>query len=119
MTFEETLVSVLESGSACNCYPLEKPEGVALPVAVYERFSTGRNRIQGVKSTYNTVRMALRVYGTTYSSVKSTVGVIKGLLDENTTDFTFSRLENQADFKDPETGLYYEYLEYILDGHFE
>jgi hypothetical protein len=113
---ETTLYSLITSGSVA-CYPLEKPQTISTPVAVYKRLTTNRQRIQGVKSTFNKVRMSISVYGNTYSSVKSAVSTINGLLDENTNNFTLAVLLDQKDFKESETGLFHIYLEYFIFAH--
>ena len=118
-TFEETLVSLIEDGSSVKCYPLEKPQNLVTPAAVYKRISTGRERIHGVKSTFNRVRISLVVYGQTYAAVRSAVSTINGLLDENTTSFSLAYLSDQQDFKEPEAGLFFTYLEYVLFGHLD
>jgi len=116
-TFEDVLVLTLQSGSTVQCYPIEKPQQVTTPVCVYKRISTVRERVHNTKSTFNRVRMGLTVYGTTFKAVKTVITNINTKLDENTTDFTLSYLTDQKDFKDPDNGLYYTYLEYVLFGH--
>jgi len=118
-TFEETLVSVIEVGSDIKCYPLEKPQGISTPVAVYRRISTGRGRVHGVKSTFNRVRMSVVVYGRTYADVRAAVSTINGLLDENKTSFSLAYLSDQQDFIEPDAGLFFTYLEYVLFGHMD
>lgn len=118
-TFEETLVGVVEGGSSIKCYPLEKPQGIATPVAVYKRISTGRGRIHGVKSTFNRVRMSVVVYGRSYADVRTAVSTINGLLDENTASFSLAYLSDQQDFAETEAGLFFTYLEYVLFGHMD
>lgn len=116
-TFEEKLVTVVEGGSSLKCYPMEKPQSVSTPVVVYKRLSTLRNRVFGARSTFNRVRMSTTIYGTTYSAVKSAEDTLIGLLDENTTDFSVSYLVDLREFKEPESGLYYAYMEFIIFGH--
>lgn len=116
MTFEETLISTLASGSIV-CYPLEKPQGVTTPVAVYKRLTTNRERIHGSKSTFNRIRMSITLYGTTYSAVKTAVGTVNTLLDENTTNFSLAYLYDQKDFPKDDSGLFSTYLEYVIFGH--
>lgn len=116
-TFEDVLVSTLQSGSTVQCYPIEKPQSVTTPVCVYKRISTVRERILNSKSTFNRVRMGLTVYGTSFKTVKTAVNSINAKLDENTTDFTLSQLIDHKDFKDPANGLFYTYLEYVIFSH--
>lgn len=117
MTFEEILVSTLNSGSI-TCYPLEKPQDAVLPAVVYDRVSTVRQRIQGAKSTFNQVRMGLTVYGSSYANVKDTCAKVIDILDENQTNFTLSILSEYKDYLDSSSGLYYSYVEFQMWGHF-
>ena len=117
MTFEEVLVTTLQSGSTITVYPLEKPQNVTTPVAVYKRLSTVRLRLHNTKSTFNKVRMSVTVYGTSFKAVSIGVENVMSLLDENKTAFTFSYLTDKKDFKESESGLFYTYMEYVFFAH--
>ncbi len=114
---ETTLVTLLDS--SIKCYPLEKPQGVTAPVVVYKRLTTRRMRVYGVKSTFNAVRMAISVYGVSYTAVKSAVSTINGLLDENITNFSSAVLIEQKDFRESDSNLYHTYLEYMILAHLD
>lgn len=118
-TFEETLVSLIEGNSSLKCYPLQKPQAVTVPVVVYKRLTTTPQRIQNGKSTFNQVRMALTIYGASYAEVRSAGVEVNNLLDLNQVEFNLAYLVDQKDFKDPEAGLYYTYIEYVILAHLD
>jgi len=117
MSVETVLVSTVEGSTIYKCYPLEKPQNVTTPVVVYKRLSTVKERVHTAVSTLNRVRMSLTVYGTSLAAIRTAVDSINTLLDHNTTAFTFAYLVDQKDFKDPGSGLFYTYLEYIIYAH--
>ena len=78
-TVESTLVTLIETNTNYKCYPLTKPQTVSVPVVVYERLSTTKQRIHNGNSTFNRVRLALSIYGSTYSSVKTASSTISSL----------------------------------------
>ena len=118
-TFEAALVSLIEGGSSLKCYPVQKPQTVSAPVVVYKRISTIPQRILNSKSTFNQARTALTVWGKTFDAMKSAVATVNGLLDVNMTNFTLAYIVDQREYKDPDTGLFYTYLEYIFLAHMD
>jgi hypothetical protein len=71
---EQWLKSAIEAAGGCLAWPMEAPEGAALPYVIYGRTSTQRETIMAGSTVLNvnpSATFSVLVYASTYSSVKS------------------------------------------------
>lgn len=70
---EQWLKSAAEAAAGCPAYPMEAPEGAALPYLIYGRTSTTRETplLSGNLIVNPTAQFRVILYAATYSAVKT------------------------------------------------
>jgi hypothetical protein len=80
---EQWLKAAIETAGGCLAYPMEAPEGAALPYVIYGRTSTQRETIMAGPTPVNvnpSAQFSVLLYATTYSGVKTLADSIRAAL---------------------------------------
>ena len=71
---EQWLKAAIETAGGCLAWPMEAPEGAALPYVIYGRTSTQRETIMAGMTPINvnpSAAFSVLLYASTYSAVKA------------------------------------------------
>jgi hypothetical protein len=80
---EQWLKSAIETASGCLAWPMEAPEGAALPYVIYGRTSTQRETIMAGNTPLDVTPSAtfsVLLYASTYSAVKALADSVRSAL---------------------------------------
>ena len=80
---EQWLKSAIETASGCLAWPMEAPEGAALPYVIYGRTSTQRETIMAGNTPIDVIPSAtfsVLLYASTYSGVKALADSVRSAL---------------------------------------
>ena len=80
---EQWLKAAIETASGCLAWPMEAPEGAALPYVIYGRTSTQRETIMAGATAMNvnpSATFSVLVYASTYSGVKALADSVRAAL---------------------------------------
>jgi hypothetical protein len=80
---EQWLKSAIETAGGCLAWPMEAPEGAALPYVIYGRTSTQRETIMAGATALNvnpSATFSVLVYAPTYSGVKALADSVRAAL---------------------------------------
>jgi hypothetical protein len=80
---EQWLKSAIETAGGCLAYPMEAPEGAALPYVIYGRTSTQRETIMAGPTPVNvnpSAQFSVLLYAPTYSGVKTLADFVRAAL---------------------------------------
>ena len=126
MSFESGLVSYLKAHAGLNAligqrvYPLHLPQGAGVPAVVYQKVSPRRRvRSHTGRSGLVQARYQLSAWGQTYKEALDVGAQLFAALDEyagamGTETVEHSRVDNEVDMYEPETGLYRELVEVVI-----
>lgn len=77
---EQWLKAAIETAGSCLTYPMEAPEGAALPYVIYGRTSTQRETIMAGATAVNvnpSAQFSVLLYASTYSAVKTLADLVR------------------------------------------
>jgi|688.fasta_scaffold258565_2 hypothetical protein len=77
---EQWLKAAIETAGGCLAYPMEAPEGAALPYVIYGRTSTQREAHLGGDTPSPQGQFSVLLYSQTYSGVKSMADLVRAAL---------------------------------------
>lgn len=80
---EQWLKAAIEAAGSCSAYPMEAPEGAALPYVIYGRTSTQRETIMAGPTPVNvnpSAQFSVLLYASTYSTVKGLADFVRAAL---------------------------------------
>jgi hypothetical protein len=80
---EQWLKAAIETASGYLAWPMEAPEGAALPYVIYGRTSTQRETIMAGATAINmrpSAQFSVLLYASTYSGVKSLADSVRAAL---------------------------------------
>lgn len=80
---EQWLKAAIEGAGGCLAYPMEAPEGAALPYVIYGRTSTQRETIMAGPTPLSvnpSAQFSVLLYASTYSTVKTLADQIRAAL---------------------------------------
>lgn len=100
---ENDIFDALKSIVSNRCYPMQMPQGSALPAIVYSRVASNpQNRLQGGASI-DQVRIQVDIYATTYKQTKDLATQVRTAMES--ADFK-ATLQSDEDFYEPDVKYY-------------